>query len=198
MLELFVAISLDSLQQRRECLLLFLSKNSLLFFNGFLDLVVHLLHFLCLHFLRLNLHQLSFVVSLLESQFPHFVFEFHEFAGMSNFLTMLSPDFLVQLLNFKLVFLFQFLQTEVSSGFVVTHVVVPSARELQKLRSLRAFDCNELLLLRLPHVLQLSEHLFILQVFKLELGSLGFRQVHLCAALLTVIIQKSKQRGRLT
>ena len=102
---------------------------------------------------------------------------------------MFSSDLLMQLLNLKLMLLLEFLKRQISSSLVVTHVVIPGTRELQKLRSLSRFNSDKLLLLCLSHILKLSEHFLVLQVFELELGSFGLRQVHFSAALLTVIIK---------
>lgn len=43
---------------------------------------------------------------------------------------------------------FKLLEGQVSSGFVVAHVVVPSLRKLEELRFLRSLYVRELLLLR--------------------------------------------------
>ena len=52
---------------------------------------------------------------------------------MGRLLTGFSSQAFMQLLDFQLVFFFQFLQTEISGGFVVAHVVVPRSRELKEL-----------------------------------------------------------------
>ncbi len=60
----------------------------------------------------------------------------------------------MKLLDFQLVFLFEFFETQVGGGFVVAHVVVPGTAEFQKLGSLGALNRDQFLLLSLPHVLQ--------------------------------------------
>lgn len=86
-------------------------------------------------------------------------------------------------------FLFELFEGQIGCSFVVRHVVVPGAGELKELGALGRFNGDELLLLGLAHVLELTEHLFVLKVFKLKLGATCFRQIHLCAALATVVVQ---------
>lgn len=69
---------------------------------------------------------------------------------------------LVQLLNFQLVFLFEFLERQVRSGLVVGHVVVPGVRKFEELVSLCRLNSHKFLFLRLPHILQLAEHFLVL------------------------------------
>ena len=70
--------------------------------------------------------------------------------------------------------LLQLLETQVCGSFIIAHVVIPGTRKLEELRSLRTFNSDQFLLLSLTHVLQLTKHLLILEVIKLELGSSRF------------------------
>ena len=60
----------------------------------------------------------------------HLAFHIHEFFGKLHLPSEFSPDLLLELLNFEEMLLLEFLQTEVSCGFIVGHVVVPGCREL--------------------------------------------------------------------
>ena len=97
----------------------------------------------------------------------------------------------MELLDFQLVLLLELLETKIGCGLVVTHVIVPSTGELEELGSLRALNRYQFLLLRLSHVLELTQHLFVLEVIEFELSTASFGQVHRLAASLTIIIQES-------
>ena len=56
----------------------------------------------------------------------------------------------------------QFFKGQIGCRFVIRHVVVPSAGELEELASLGGLHSDQLLLLSLAHVLELAEHFFVL------------------------------------
>ena len=88
---------------------------------------------------------------------------------------------------------FEFLQTEVSSCLVVTHVIIPSTREFKELGSLGRLNCYQLLFLSLLHVLKLTKHFLVFEIFKLQSSSSGFSQVHFFAAFFTVIVKETEK-----
>ena len=59
----------------------------------------------------------------------------------------------MKLLNLKLMLFLELLKTQVCSGLIVAHVVIPCSRELKELATLSTFDGDKLLLLSLTHVL---------------------------------------------
>jgi len=94
----------------------------------------------------------------------------------------------VKLLYFELVLFFKFLKTQICSGFIITHVIIPCAAEFKELRSLCTFDSYQFLLLSLTHVLEQSQHFLVAQVLELELGFARLRQIQLCATLLAMVV----------
>ena len=110
MLQLFVSISLDPLQQCRQSLLLSLSKESLLLLNVFLERLLSHLSLLLLHLCTLQLQEFRFFVSLTEHQFASLVLELHQFARVGRLLAGFSAQTFVQLLDLKLMLLLQLFQ----------------------------------------------------------------------------------------
>ena len=60
----------------------------------------------------------------------HLAFHIHELFGELHRPSEFSPDLLLELLNFEEMLLLELLQTEVSCGLIVGHVVVPGCRKL--------------------------------------------------------------------
>ena len=136
---------------------------------------------------------LSLLVSLGTEQLLYLFAHVHQVFGEGDFDALLLSDLLVQLLDLEQVLLLEFLKTQVSSGLIVGHVVVPSRRELEELGSLSRLNSDELLLLGLLHVLQLSQHLLVLEILELKSRSSGLSEVHLLAALLPVVIEQPQE-----
>lgn len=153
MLQLFVSIPLNTFQQSRKCLLLFLAQKCFLTLDDLLDDLVRLFELLLLYLLALQLEHLCLLVPLAEGQLANLVLHLHKGARQLYLGRVLGSNPFVQLLNLKLVLFLEFLETEVSCGFIIAHVVVPSVGKLKELAALSRLDSQKLLLLGLPHVL---------------------------------------------
>ena len=138
----------------------------------------------------MTLEKLCLLVVLDRHKSSHLSLHGLQLSRVIDLLAGLESKPLMQLLDFKLVLFLEFFKTQIGSRFVVAHVVVPGGRELEELRPLGTLDCHELLLLSLSHVLQLTQHLLVLQVVKLELSPPGLTEVHLIAALAPVVIEQ--------
>lgn len=55
----------------------------------------------------------------------HLLFHVHELFGELHLALELSTDLFLQLRDLKQVLLFQLLKTQIGSGFIVGHVVIP-------------------------------------------------------------------------
>ena len=95
MFELLISISLNTLKQCREGLLLLLSKKGLLLLNILFKSLLCNLSLFLLHLLGLKLKQLGLLVSFREGKLLSFVLEFHEFTRVSRFLTSFSSQALM-------------------------------------------------------------------------------------------------------
>jgi hypothetical protein len=109
---------------------------------------------------------------------------------MLNLQASLCPQSFMQLLDLKLMLFLKFLETEIGSGLVITHVVVPGSRKLQELAALCTFNRYQFLLLGLSHVLEQTQHLLVPQVFEFQLRFSGLGEVQLIATLLAVVVQQ--------
>lgn len=188
MLELFISIALNSLEKGSKSHLLFASKSSFLLVNNLIDLLFLAVSLLLFLNIALDIKFFGFLVSFGVHKLLDLLSHFHELLSECNLGRIFLSDSLMELLDLQQMLLLQLFQRQVRCCFIVTHVVVPSRRKLQELRSLCRFNCNELLFLGLFHILKLPKHFFVFQVFKLEGGSPCFSEIHLFAALLSVII----------
>ena len=101
-LQLLVSISLNTLQQSRQRLLLLLTKESLLTLDCLLKSEAHLVFILLLlHLLTLDLQELGLLVPLHEHQLTDFVFELHQSTRKLRLVLELAFQFLMQLLDFE-------------------------------------------------------------------------------------------------
>ena len=137
MFQLLIAVPLDSLEQRRQGLLLFLPEERFLALDCVFEPEPHLVFVLLLfHLLALDLEEFSLFVPLHEHQLAHFVFKLHKATGELGLVLELRLQLLVQLLDLQSVLFLELLERQVGSCFIVGHVVVPRAGELQELGAL--------------------------------------------------------------
>ncbi len=173
MLELLVAIALNSLQQRSERHLLFLSEEFLLFLEHCVYFLLHLQFFVFFLLVCLSLEDLGIVVSPEADERLYTLLLVHQVSRILQLNLVLLPDPLLQLLNLQQMLLLQLLKRQVRSRLIVTHIIIPRLRKFQKLRPLSILHRNQLPLLRLPHILLLPQRLLSLEVVELQLGALG-------------------------
>ena len=76
--KLLISVSLDSLEESAECLLLLLPEKGLLPLNVFVESFTSLLSFLCLHLFALHAQDLGLFVSFRERELPDLVLHLHE------------------------------------------------------------------------------------------------------------------------
>ena len=88
---------------------------------------------------------------------------------------------------------FKFLQREVCSSLVVTHVVVPCLRELQELSFLSCFDILQFLLLGSPDIVFLTNGLLAQKLVELAASLLGFLVVTFDLAFLSILLEQAEE-----
>ena len=109
-LELLISVSLNTLEEGRESLLLFLSEETLLFFNDPINNIL-LSSMLCFfHLSNLEIQHLRFFIPFAEGQLAHLVLQLHQLLTVDYLVEVFLTNFLPDLTYFKLVLLLQFLK----------------------------------------------------------------------------------------
>ena len=94
-----------------------------------------------------------------------------------------------QVVQLHVLLFIQSLDRVVGSLLILCHVVVPCPSELIKLEPLHGLNMDQLLLLLLFHLAQLSLQFVVSQFFQLVLGPLGFNIVQFAATLSQVLLE---------
>jgi hypothetical protein len=129
-LQLFVSVSLNALQQSCKRHLLFSTKSFLLLNQCFLSLSVNLGTLSYLSSITVLFKGFGFFQLFRRNQDVYLAFHVHQFFGELHLPSKFSPDLFLKLLNLEEMLLLELLQTEVGCGLIVRHVVIPSCREL--------------------------------------------------------------------
>lgn len=90
-------------------------------------------------------------------------------------------------------FFLKLLQTQVCSGFVVAHVVVPGLRELEELSLLGSFNILKLLFLSGSNIVLLSLGFFAKELLEFGTSLSSFGVVALFFALAAVFFQQAQE-----
>ena len=126
MLQLLVSITLNPFQECSQCQLLRMAQLRLLLLDDGLHLC---LQFVPLEFFQqvsFHLDPLGFIVAFHADQFGLAVSQLEQILRELHFLLEFLPDFVLELLELKHVFLLELLERKIGSCFVIAHVVVPS------------------------------------------------------------------------
>ena len=193
MLQLLVSITLNPFQECSQCQLLRMAQLRLLLLDDGLHLC---LQFVPLEFFQqvsFHLDPLGFIVAFHADQFGLAVSQLEQILRELHFLLEFLPDFVLELLELKHVFLLELLERKIGSCFVITHVVVPCLGEFEELGLLGGFNILQFLLLGCADVVLLPNGLLPQQLIKLSACFLRLLIITLNFALFPVLLQEPKE-----